>query len=145
MPDQEDVQGEGFQILGHETPESKQPPAAQAPAEAPQAVEETTAEQAPPEPGARPRIDVYSMLHVSVAQLAAVAWQKMGLQADPFTNQIEKDIAQARLAIDCAAALIEKLLPHLEKPQARDYQNLLTDLRLNFVRQAGEEGPPAAR
>ena len=93
-------------------------------------------EEAPPGAGPLPTIDVYSLLHVSVAQLASVAWQKMGLQADPFTNKIEKDVEQARLAIDCAAALVEKLLPHLEKHQARDYQTLLTDLRLNFVRQS---------
>lgn len=101
-----------------------------------QPVAESEPEGAAPETGPLPKLDVYSLLHVSIAQLAAVAWQKMGLQADPFTNKIEKDIEQARLAIDCAAALVEKLLPHLEKHQARDYQTLLTDLRLNFVKQS---------
>ncbi len=136
MPNQEDVPGEGFEILGHKPPASNS--AAPEPTGEPQG-EETVAEPARPEPGDLPKLDVYSVLHVSLAQLAALAWQKMGLQADPFTNRIEKDIAQAQLAIDCAAMLLEKLLPHLEKPQAREYQSLLTDLRLNFVRQSGEQ------
>jgi len=136
MPEQEDVQGEGFQILGHEAQKAEEPQLEEQPGAEPGA--EAQGEEAPPGAGELPRIDVYAVLHVSIAQLAAVAWQKMGLQADPFTNQVEKDIEQARLAIDAAAGLIEKLQPKLEKQQARDYQNLLTDLRLNFVRQSGD-------
>jgi len=101
---------------------------------------ETPAGEAPPEGPPEeplPKADVYVLLQVSVMQFAALAWQKMGLRADPFTNQVEKDIEQARLAIDAVAALLDKLLPHLQGQQARDFQSLLTDLRLNFVRQAG--------
>jgi hypothetical protein len=111
------VEGEGFQILDHEEPAG--------------------------EPGSEfgaedlPRIEVPMVLQVTAAQLAEVAWQKMGLRADPFTNKVEKDIAQARMAIDALAALLGVLLPHLQGQSARDLQNLLTDLRLNFVRQSG--------
>ena len=90
-----------------------------------------------PEEAPRP-LDVYAVLRISVAQLAGVAWQMMGLQADPFTKTIHKDTAQARVAIDATEALIEKLKPHLQGQEARDYQALLTDLRLNFVRQSEE-------
>ncbi len=79
------------------------------------------------------------MLRISIAHLSGVAFQMMGLQVDPMTNKIHKDVAQARVAIDATAALVEKLLPHLQGQEARDYQNLLTDLRLNFVKQSGEE------
>jgi hypothetical protein len=137
MPETEDVQGEGFQILGHEGQKTEEPPVEEQPAAEPEAG--ARAEETAAGPGELPKLDVYSVLHVSVAQLAAVAWQKMGLQADPLTNQVEKDIEQARVAIDAAAGLIEKLQPKLEKLQARDYQNLLTDLRLNFLRQSGEQ------
>jgi hypothetical protein len=111
------VEGDGFQILDHEEPVA---PEGQAP----------TAD-------AFPRIEVPTMLQIVAAQLAEVAWQKMGLRADPFTNRVEKDIAQARLAIDALAALLGVLLPHVEGQPARDLQSLLTDLRLNFVRQSG--------
>lgn len=126
------VQGEGFEMLGHETSEREE-------AKSERPTEEQAGEAARPEAGPLPKLDVYSVLHVSIAQLVALGWQKMGLQADPFTNQIEKDLAQARLAIDAASALLEQLLPHLDKHQARDYQTALTDLRLNFVRQSATE------
>ena len=84
-------------------------------------------------------LDVYAVLRVSIVQLSGVAWQMMGLQADPFTNQVRKDIEQARLAIDAAAALVDKLLPHIQGQEIRDYQSLITDLRLNFVKQSGDE------
>jgi hypothetical protein len=85
-------------------------------------------------------VDVYAVLRLCIAQLSAVAWQKMGLQPDPFTNAIDKDVEQAKSAIDATAALVGMLLPKLQGQEARDYQNLLTDLRMNFLRQGGEAG-----
>ena len=103
------------------------------------------AEQAPSaeteEPGSgelRP-LDVYMVLRAAVNQFSSAAWQMLGLHADPFTGKVQKNIEQARIAIDVTAFLVEKLLPHLQGQEARDYQALLTDLRLNFVRQAGEQ------
>ncbi len=92
--------------------------------------EETTAEEP-----VMPKPDVYALVQMSVAQFAALAWIKMGLQADPFSNKIEKDLEQARAAVDMVGVLAEKLLPRLHGQPARDLQSLLTDLRLNFVRQ----------
>ncbi len=133
MSEKADVHGDGFEILGHESAGGGEQPAPEAPEPAPEP-QETAAEEGE---GVPPKQDVYLLLQVSVMQFASLAWQKMGLQADPFTNQVEKDIDQARVAIDTAAALIERLLPHLQGQQARDYQTLLTDLRMNFVRQSG--------
>lgn len=95
------------------------------------AEEEAESPQEPPLP-----LDVYAVLRVSIAQLASIAWQLMGLQPDPFSNKIRKEMDQARIAIDATAALIEQLQPHLQGQEAKDYQSLLTDLRLNFVKQA---------
>ncbi len=81
-------------------------------------------------------VEVYGVLRFCVAQLAAVAWQKMGLQADPLTNEVHKDVEQARVAIDATAALVEQLKPKLEGQELRDYESLLTDLRLNFLNQS---------
>ena len=95
------------------------------------AEEEAEFPQEPPLP-----LDVYAVLRVSIAQLASIAWQLMGLQPDPFSNKIRTEMDQARIAIDATAALIEQLQPHLQGQEAKDYQSLLTDLRLNFVKQA---------
>jgi hypothetical protein len=126
MASQDEVKGEGFEVVGHETP----PRPGEAGAEPP-----------PPQDAAEglPSLDVYAVLRVCVAQLAGVAWQMMGLQPDPFTNTLRKDIAQARVAIDAAAALVEQLRPNLKGQEARDFDSLLTDLRLNFVTHAGEQ------
>ena len=95
----------------------------------------------PEEPGAgdlRP-LDVYMVLQASISQFSSVAWQMLGLQPDPFTGKIHKDIDQARIAIDVTAVLVEKILPHAQGQESRDYQSLLTDLRLNFVRQSSQQ------
>ena len=131
MASQEDVTGEGFEILDHAEPKPPGPEGKDAP-------ETGAEEQAQADDRDLHPIDVYALLRVTIVQLASVAWQKMGLQADPFTNTIVKDLAQARLAIDAAAALIEKFRPSLQGQEARDYDTLLTDLRLNFVKQSGE-------
>jgi hypothetical protein len=61
----------------------------------------------------------------------------MGLIPHPATRLVAQDLSQARLAINCVAALIEQLSP-LTPPAERDaLQQILTDLRLQFVRQSG--------
>jgi len=147
MASPEDMKGEGFEILGHQDREPSTPEEQETPSQAKEPEREAEQESRAPSADAgaqaaeeqlRP-LDVYAVLRISIAQLAGAAWQMMGLQADPFTSKIRKDIGQARIAIDAAGALIDKLLPHVKDQEARDYQNLLTDLRLNFVKQSGEK------
>ncbi len=109
-------------------------------AEQPTAPADEAAAEEPVEP-LQP-LDIYALLRLSFAQLAATAWQKMGLQPDPFTNTVVKDIDQARVAIDAAADLLKHLQPSLQGQEARDYQTMLTDLRLNFVKQSGTQEKP---
>jgi len=118
----EEVKGEGFEIIDHTEPQKPS--------------DEGVGEAATQQPVSA---DVYAILRISIAQLASIAWQMMGLQPDPFTNQVHKDIVQARIAIDAAEALVDQLKTHLGGQQARDYQTLLTDLRLNFVSHSGGE------
>jgi hypothetical protein len=124
MSSQDEVKGDGFEIIDHKAP----------PAEASEEATEPAAEAQ----GQPVSVDVYTLLRISIAQLASIAWQMMGLQPDPFTNQVRTDTDQARIAIDAAAALVDQLKPHLGGQEARDYQTLLTDLRLNFVSHSGE-------
>ncbi len=126
MASQDETKGEGFEILGHEAPKESG-------SEQKEARKETVGEAEK-----IPALDVYSVLRICVAQLSSIAWQMMGLQADPFTNTMRKDITQAKVAIDATAALIEQLKPHLHGQEAKDYQNLLTDLQLNFVTHSKE-------
>jgi hypothetical protein len=65
--------------------------------------------------------------------LGAKAWQGMGLVANPATGKIEKNLPDAKTAIDAFAGLLDAIRPHLEPQAQRDTESLLTTLRLNFV------------
>lgn len=65
--------------------------------------------------------------------LGAKAWQGMGLVANPASGKIEKDLDDAKIAIDAFAALFDAMRPLLEGQARRDTEALLTTLRLNFV------------
>jgi len=118
MTSHDEVKGEGFEIIDHEEPDKPGQDAGEVAAGGP--------EQAVP-------LDVYTILRLSIAQLESIAWQMMGLRPDPFTSEVRKDLSQARLAIDAAAALVDQLTPHVQGVEAREYQTMLTNLRLNFV------------
>ena len=70
-----------------------------------------------------------------VTLLATSAWQAMGLIPDPATHRVERNLDDARLAIDAAAALLQTLRPRLSDAEQREFDTLLTNLRLNFVEQ----------
>jgi len=128
-----EVHGEGFDILDHEKPKPSKE--VREDAAGPRAEADVSGEEAE----SSVPLDVYSVLRLSIAQFAGVAWQMMGLQPDPFTKEMRKDSVQARIAIDAAAALFEQLKPQLKTQEVRDYQNLLNDLRLNFISHFGED------
>ncbi len=75
------------------------------------------------------------MLSIVLEQFASLAWSKLGLQPDPVTNRIAKDLDQARLAIDVVADLVKHLEPRLDEDDRRQLQSMLRDLRVNFVQQ----------
>jgi len=75
-----------------------------------------------------------------IAALASKAWQALGLVPDPATNRIERNLDDARLAIDGVAALVDQLRPVIEERERRELENLVTNLRLNFVEQKSRGG-----
>jgi hypothetical protein len=81
-------------------------------------------------------------LHVLIASMAVSlgdqAWRMMGLVANPATGAVERDMAKAKLAIDCVQFLVDKVSPHLEEPRRRELRTLVTNLQINFVQQVGQ-------
>lgn len=63
------------------------------------------------------------------------AWIAMGLIANPVTGKIERDLAQARMAIDSVAFLAEKVEGDLDEATRREIKRVVSDLQMNFVRQ----------
>ena len=65
--------------------------------------------------------------------LGAKAWQGMGLVPNPSSGKLEKDMADAKIAIDAFSALLDAMRPQMDAQARRDTEALLTTLRLNFV------------
>jgi uncharacterized protein YbgA (DUF1722 family) len=86
-------------------------------------------------PGQGP-LSVYTVITFMVDQMSQVAWQKLGLQPDLVTGQIEKDLAEAKVAIDVATHLAGFIEPKLDDEDRRRIHGLIRDLRVNFVNQS---------
>lgn len=98
------------------------------------------AEQHASEPEAHERhavpleaISTRELLVWMLGVLGAKAWQGMGLVVNPATGKIEKNLEDAKTAIDAFAGLLDAVRPCLEAQARRDTESLLTTLRLNFV------------
>lgn len=87
---------------------------------------------------ALPPITARDLVQLYINQLQEIAWSRMGLTPNPTSGTIERDLPDARLAIDCAADLIRHLDPLVDPATRRDLQNLLATLRLNFVQQSSK-------
>jgi hypothetical protein len=88
----------------------------------------------PEQDAPREPIQVEPVVATMLDQMAGIAWIKLGLQPDPMTGKLEPiDLDQAKLAVDVTAALAAALEPSLDEDDRRQLQNLVRDLRLNFV------------
>lgn len=99
-------------------------------------MDKTPEEQSSAGPAAgREPLDAPSLLKWCISLLAAHAWQSMGLIPNPSTNKIERNLDDARIAIDAAGVLVEQVKTRLDDPGRREMDALLADLRINFVEQ----------
>jgi len=78
-------------------------------------------------------LDIYTTLKLFLNIIAGQAWIRIGLTVNPNTNKIEKDMVQARIAIDCFQFISNQLEGHLSEEEKRQIKNLLSDLQMNFV------------
>ena len=85
-------------------------------------------------------ISVYDVVIAMVDQMAALSWQKLGLQPDMLTGQIAPNLEEAKVAIDLTTHLSTFVEPRLDEDDKRELHNLIRNLRLNYVQKAkGEE------
>ena len=84
-----------------------------------------------------------------VQSFQAAAMQQMGKVMNPFTEKIERDMAQARLSIEMLEMLKTRTSGNLTGQEARLLNHVLTELRLNFVaevqRDEGSKGGEAGK
>lgn len=83
-------------------------------------------------------VSVYDVVVAMVDQMSAIAWQKLGLQPDFMTGKIEKDLEQAKVAIDLTTHLATFIEPRLDEDDKREIHNLVRNLRINYVEKAKE-------
>jgi hypothetical protein len=76
----------------------------------------------------------------------AAAMQQMGKIANPFTGEIERNLAAARGAIDTLMILQKRTEGNLTDLEERTLNGLIQELQLNYVDEAkrGEEEPAPA-
>jgi hypothetical protein len=79
--------------------------------------------------------DVYSVLALFLGELRNLAWLRMGLVANPGSGQIERDMAQAKVAIDTVAFLASQLEAVVPAEERLPLRALVSDLQINFVEQ----------
>lgn len=79
--------------------------------------------------------DVYAVLALFLGELRNLAWLRMGLVANPGTGQIERDMDQAKVAIDTVAFLAQQLEPTVAPQERLPLRALVSDLQINFVEQ----------
>lgn len=79
--------------------------------------------------------DVYSVLALFLGELRNLAWLRMGLVANPATGQVERDLSQAKIAIDTVAFLAQQLESVVAPEERLPLRALVSDLQVNFVEQ----------
>ena len=81
-------------------------------------------------------LDLPVLLGLFIDVLSVKAWQCMGLRVKPGSEKVEKDLDQARTAIDCVSFLMSKLDPHIKEDEKVKVRALLADLQINFAKMA---------
>lgn len=81
-------------------------------------------------------LSVQGILSWTAGLLGNSAWVHMGLTAHPLTGKVERNLPEARRAIDALADMVRHLESISPPENRRELQRILTDLRLNFVQQS---------
>ncbi|MBS7631472.1 DUF1844 domain-containing protein [Candidatus Bathyarchaeota archaeon] len=81
-------------------------------------------------------LDIEQLLQIFIGILASKAWQYIGLQLAPGKKETVKDLKRASTAIDCISLISEKLKPYLSDEEAESLRNLITDLKINYAKNA---------
>ena len=76
-----------------------------------------------------------------VSMLHFAALQHMGKLKNPMTDKIERDLPQAQATIDMIDMLHTKMKGNLAQDEERLFVNVLQELKLNYVDEAGKPQP----
>jgi hypothetical protein len=91
-----------------------------------------TSDSAPDEVVDIAALPVWQIIPIIMGIFDRVAWQRLGLVVNPQSQKIEKDLEQARVAIDCYENLLKLLGDKVPSDIKRHLEGRLTDLKLNY-------------
>lgn len=77
-----------------------------------------------------------------VTMYQQVAWIALGKIANPATNEIERDLEQARWSIDVLAMLERRTRGNLTEAEGRMLRDILHNLRMNYVEEVNRPHEP---
>lgn len=83
---------------------------------------------------------IWDILQAFIITLSENTWRWMGLVVNPITQKPEKDMEQAKVAIDCIDFLIQRLEGKLSWQETKNFKEILANLQMNFVQQTLKEG-----
>ncbi|HOL50248.1 MAG TPA: DUF1844 domain-containing protein [bacterium] len=81
------------------------------------------------------KTDFVELLHF----LHVLCWQALGKMVNPVSGKPEKNLQFAKRLIDILETLQMKTKGNLEEDEARMLEDILTDLRLNYVDELNKE------
>jgi hypothetical protein len=73
-----------------------------------------------------------------ISMLSGKAWEYLGLIMNPETKEINKDLKKAKIAIDTVAFLYDQIKNDLNLEDFKRIENLLANLRMNYVEKLKE-------
>ena len=79
-----------------------------------------------------------------VMMFQGVAFQHMGKVVNPVTQKVERDLAQAKNAIDILGMLEAKTQGNLNENENRLLDHTMYELRMNYVDEVNKEETPEA-
>jgi hypothetical protein len=80
-------------------------------------------------------IPIKDIVHMTILSLESKAWAYLDLVVHPETQKHQKDLKEAKVAIDAIDALYKVLESYLDPEEKKDIQMRLTNLRLNFAKE----------
>lgn len=82
--------------------------------------------------------DLLTLFIWFISMLSGKAWEYLGLIMNPETKEINKDLKKAKIAIDTIAFLFDQIKDALTKEDFKRIENLLANLRMNYVEKLKE-------
>ncbi len=74
-----------------------------------------------------------------VYSLSQAAWSWLGKQVHPVSNQVQKDLKQAKSMIDMLRMLQKKTQGNLNPKEQQMIEGVLADLELNYVEESSKK------